>query len=51
MEPIVVMGAEKASEVTFEVLKVAVPVGTTAGDQLAAASKSEVPGVDDHVAF
>jgi hypothetical protein len=51
MEPITVSGNENVREVLFEAPKLAVPVGTVAGDQLAAVSKSELPGDKSHVAF
>jgi hypothetical protein len=51
MEPMIVSADENVSEVVFEAPKVAVPVGTVAGDQLAAVLKSELPGNKSHVAF
>jgi hypothetical protein len=51
MEPITVSGNENVREVLFEAPKLAVPVGTVAGDQLAAVSKSKLPGDKSHVAF
>jgi hypothetical protein len=51
MEPTSVSADENVSEVVLEAPKLAVPVGTTAGDQLAPVSKSELPGAKTHVAF
>jgi hypothetical protein len=48
--PIVVVGLENVRLVVFDVPKKAVPVGTVAGVQLAAVSKSFVPGVASQVA-
>ena len=47
----VVVKGWNAIEVVFDAPKIAVLVGTTAGFQLAAVLKSELPGVVDHVAF
>jgi hypothetical protein len=47
----VVSAAENVREVVFEAPKLAVLVGTVAGDQLAAVSKSELAGDESHVAF
>ena len=51
IEPMIVSGKENVREVVFDAPKLAVPVGTAAGDQLAAVSKSELPGDKSHVAF
>ena len=47
----IVSGNENVRAVVFEAPKLAVPVGTVAGDQLAAVSKSELPGEKSQVAF
>jgi hypothetical protein len=49
--PTLVLTAEKAREVVLEVPKNAVPVGTAAGLQLPAVSKSFEPGFCSQVAF
>jgi hypothetical protein len=45
------MTGENVMVVVFDAPNVAVPVGTVAGDQLAAVSKSPDPGLWSQVAF
>jgi hypothetical protein len=51
MEPTITSTAENVSEVVFEASKMAVPVGTVAGDQFTAVSKSELLGNKSQVEF
>jgi hypothetical protein len=47
----VVEPASNVIEVVCDSPKMAVPVGTVAGDQLAAVFQTSVPGLSNHVAF